>query len=292
MGVAAFLAFALFGWMNSGLTGGARIAGWVGCIATIGLALTLGSRLRRYGTRLGARDAAEALRRDARAPVVFLRSFADDETRFRASWKRGQRAAYARTYEEVLTAILQPYLGPVIAIGDPQDKLRDLGAARMYLTDDEWQEGLLDLLANAQLVIVHAGESKGVLWEIAQVVERIPPERVLLSLPRAGSYGIDRDRYAAFRSATARIFPKPLPEELAEAELLYFDEDWTPRPLMKHEFAARRMRPLDTSPRERAISALAPTFEERPGVFWARMVVLVIVGIGSVWMVNVLLSSR
>jgi hypothetical protein len=288
LAAAAFVGISLAFWINSGLTGGARAVGWVGAAAVLSLVVWLGRRSHRYGRRLGARDATEALRRDPRPPVVLLRSFADDETRFRPSFKRGEwtGAVPARTYEEMLASILQPSLGPVVAIGDPRDRLPDLGAARMYLPNEEWQGAVLDLLQRAQLVIVHAGDTEGLLWETARVVELVPPDKVLLSLPRAPRHGVDRARYASFRAASSSTFPRPLPEEIADAELVCFEADWTPRLLTRSEFKSRRRVRFHHRPREQAISALAQTFEDKPFLYWYRVVILVIAGIAFLWILT------
>ena len=42
-------------------------------------------------------------------------------------------------------------VGPVLAIGRPGEKLAHLGAARLYVSDDDWQNVAHRLMASAQL---------------------------------------------------------------------------------------------------------------------------------------------
>ena len=83
-----------------------------------------------------ALSADEALRRDARAPVVYLRAFTDDgQMAVRGHHWQDRvigKAASALTLtspEQELAFILQR-VGPVIAIGKPGERLPELGAAR------------------------------------------------------------------------------------------------------------------------------------------------------------------
>jgi hypothetical protein len=95
------------------------------------------------------------------------------------------RERFERTYEERLARALNK-AGPFVAVGDPTERLPLLGAARVYADDSQWVETVDDLTARAGMIVIHAGESRGVAWEVRHVIDLDDPERVILSLPLQG----------------------------------------------------------------------------------------------------------
>jgi hypothetical protein len=95
--------------------------------------------------------AEETVANDDRPPIVYLRSFADDD----------QIAAD----EEALAAIMDE-AGPFVAVGRPGDTLPPLGASRFYLPGKDWQGFVSQLLDDAALVLIMAGRTEGLGWEI------------------------------------------------------------------------------------------------------------------------------
>ena len=88
------------------------------------------------------------------------------------------------SFEEVVTDHLWGY-GPVLAIGDPQTKGKTapLGAARDYATDSDWQDRVMELMQQASMVVVIAGQTKGLVWEIETVVSQGFLSKLVLLLP-------------------------------------------------------------------------------------------------------------
>lgn len=114
---------------------------------------------------------------DARAPILFLRAFSQDDTRLKsrlrdpfAKWPGavGRR----RTLDEILLEHASPY-GPVIAIGDPRDTIPPLGAARVFVAggDDDWQGVVRDLTAASGAVVICPNDSEGVTWELELIAQ-------------------------------------------------------------------------------------------------------------------------
>jgi TM2 domain-containing membrane protein YozV len=128
--------------------------------------------------------------RDPRPPVLYLRSFRDDDD---AHIDDGGSRAVGLTMElvrppspeEELAELLARF-GPVVAIGKPGEPLPELGAARLYVPHDRWQRKVLDLMAAAGLVVVRVGTSPGVLWEIEQALRDVPRQRLVLVLMGQG----------------------------------------------------------------------------------------------------------
>ena len=106
-----------------------------------------------------------------RQPVVYLRSFDDDQTAARLSG--------GRTEEEHLAAMLY-HIGPFIAVGRPGEVLPEVGAKRLYANDSEWQGVVEQLIGSARLVVIRTGATTGLHWEIERAVQILAPERLLL----------------------------------------------------------------------------------------------------------------
>jgi hypothetical protein len=129
--------------------------------------------LRRYARRHSLVSAAAAMLADPRKPVVFLRSFSDDQISLsNAKMRRLLRfvdpGGVVGTLEELLVSEYAD-AGPVIAIGKPSDDLPPLGAARRYCQGTEWQEIVRSLMQASALIVVGVGRSAGLAWEIATI---------------------------------------------------------------------------------------------------------------------------
>ncbi len=147
-------------------------------------------RMWRRSQRHEASDAEEAMARDSRPPVLYLRSFRDDGTAVLddggAAWiGRLIGAIGPQTPEQELSEILGA-LGPLVAIGKPGEPLPELGAARLYVPHDQWQRKVIELMHQASLVVVRVGSSAGVLWEIETALAEIPRQRLVFTVLGAG----------------------------------------------------------------------------------------------------------
>lgn len=153
----------------------------------VALALGLivyGAAVLRRGWRYEAASADEAMRLDARPPVIYLRSFSEDGAMSLINTDRVSRwmgSVSATSAEQELAFILRR-IGPVIAIGKPGEPLPELGAARLYVDHQHWQQTVIALLQRAALVALRVGVSAGVQWEIEQTLANVPRQRVIFLL--------------------------------------------------------------------------------------------------------------
>lgn len=139
---------------------------------------------KRFGKRLTAPTATERLEDDPRPPVLYLRSFDEDKVRIRATWSaRGVidrlSPVRRRRFEEILATTLD-VVGPVVAISPPSTKLPPLGAARVTLSNDSWQEQVESWGRQAQIVVLGGTPDSvraGYQWELEFV------EAIMHSLP-------------------------------------------------------------------------------------------------------------
>src|SRR5688572_16943476 len=196
---------------------------------SVGLTLSLWGMLSlMHRRRFRAKLAHEVVQVDQRAPVVYLRSFKDDQVASMVTIMGGGIRFMSYVTEEEQLAEAMNKVGPFLAIGQPgepildlrdlrrnpnrteaqkkrakalawlklvlnigpaalwvprEEIVPDLGAARMYVSDDAWQDRVKELLSQAQLVVLRAGETDNLLWEIQTVASTVRPERIVFLLP-------------------------------------------------------------------------------------------------------------
>jgi hypothetical protein len=173
-----------------------------------------------YGRRLRSKSGTEAMADDPRPPVVYFRSFEDDD---RPAYE-GLAAAFSpfrwgRTQEEEIVQSLQG-LGPVVAIGNPKESTPLAGAARLYIRHEDWRAVAHQLLEEAALVVYRQGLTPGLVWEIGRGRQVLQPHRVLLVI-------LDIANYDSFRQILWPIFELPPRKEL-RVPLITFDSAWKP----------------------------------------------------------------
>jgi hypothetical protein len=132
--------------------------------------------------RAASIQAARAL--DPRPPVLYLRSFEDDEqgTRFPADPMHSYAALFVLfetvTEEEQLERCFREQ-GPVIAVNQPNGASGP-GFARAELPEHEWRTRVTELIAASALVVARAGFGDGLLWELQTVAKAVPPSQLIL----------------------------------------------------------------------------------------------------------------
>lgn len=130
-------------------------------------------------------DARELLAADPRPPILLLRSFADDNRQISVALDFEWMAQGGRTFEEVLASQLDRY-GPVVAIGKPGEIVPSAGAAREYLADDAWQARVEELVAASAAIVVIAGKTPFLRWELARIESLGALSKMLLVIPAEG----------------------------------------------------------------------------------------------------------
>lgn len=217
----------------------------------------------RYVFHIGKKIAAKTPEEipDARNPVLYLRSFIDDEVTARVvekdslaqmsgkSWFAflvpgvSNNLTLSVTTEEEMLAKELNRIGPCVAVGDPGEMLPKLGMARRYFDNDKWETGVQQLMARAELVVMRAGLTDGFLRELEMAVRFLKPKKLLILLPfdtKSQQTGApnEQDWYTKFRETANKILPKELPTfsggKMSGASLsgiIWFESDWTPKTL-------------------------------------------------------------
>ena len=270
-------------------------------------------KLQIIGPRMRELDALTLLERDYRPPVLYLRSFGDDDL------PDVTLSTWASTYEMQLCQVLRD-IGPVVAIGRPGEAFPERGAARFYVSNDEWRDAVKYFLAHSAAVVFIVGKSDGVLWEIETALKQISPEKLLFFFP----YGLKKERrntwlayrrlirnysfqpdvvkemeqdqherYQLFRQNITTFWPYELPAALEDAAFLTFLPDGKAQPLKTKRAPLitrasdrlkininfqRTLRPFLERHLKRQI---APSFTERIFATRRNMIILLVLMIGS-----------
>jgi hypothetical protein len=205
------------------------------------------------------KQALEAAARAPAAPVLYLRSFEDDG--------HAARRYGSLTEEEQLAKALA-WVGPLVAVGRPGESLPHVGAQRIYLADDEWQQRVAELIPQSRLVVLRTGSTAGFRWEVERAVSSLSPHQLLLVAD-------DRRELRAVLDAIARHAGHAAKRSwlvgwsIASVRgLVMFGPDWTPRRLWLPLGLWRSTGP-DEPLVARFTLALRPLFE-RLGVAYQR----------------------
>jgi hypothetical protein len=200
-------------------------------------AMYFGLALWRRGRKLAAIDAHAAMLRDRRDPILYLRSFQDDPRTMPTDWDFVVRTGYGRAgrrrqqgpiarliarmltpapemrggrLEEKLKAVVAP-IGPFVAIGAPGEPLPQLGAARAYFTNDTWQSEVIEWMNMAQLIVVVAGPTHSLRWELDTILNRNAWAKLLILMPPS----TQDDNTAAWCNLVAALQDRPCRDALA-----------------------------------------------------------------------------
>ncbi|WP_447985835.1 hypothetical protein [Nitrospira sp. Nam74] len=178
-------------------------------------------------------SADSLLAADQRQPILFLRSFSDDP---KQNYNTSQKALLDFSLETRLATHFY-HFGPFIAIGSPSesdsswrwnrctrawDKGETLplpGAARVLLSDDQWQLRVQDWINASSVIIMYSGATEWVNWELRKVVESGRTGSLILMFPEIKAWRPSRrNRDIATRVERIRAVFRDTPwsEELME----------------------------------------------------------------------------
>lgn len=152
---------------------GSSVARW-GLMAVIGVAtMVLAPAVMTRAKRTLAQTWSIRFGRDSSPEdTLFLRSFNDDAMRFRAmdphvGMMGALRGSTAR-FEELVAAFTARNSN-LIAIGKPGESLPRLGATRTYVSNDEWQDAVEQTARRVDSIVLIAGTTDGLRWELSHL---------------------------------------------------------------------------------------------------------------------------
>jgi hypothetical protein len=156
------------------------------------------------GRQYAAQASAEGILTEANQHLLYLRPFRSDETTRKQIF--GPRLT--TTEEEQLADVLRPF-GELVAIGRPGEGLPTPGAARFYVSDEEWKEVVKRQMQATRLVVIRAGIGENVLWELTQAVRTVEPQKLLVLVLE-----MKAEDYESFRTNANPILGVSLPERM------------------------------------------------------------------------------
>ena len=134
------------------------------------------------------------------------------------------------------------------------------GAARIYVSDEEWKEVVRLGMQAARLVIIRAGGGENLLWELRQAMETLKPEKLLIL-----ALGMNVKDDQSFRTKADLLLNVSLPEGAGTMQrfdqvsgFIGFAADWKPSffPLQAPYFRTSLFKPY----RSLFMFALKPVF--------------------------------
>jgi len=144
---------------------------------------TAGMTLRRRASRLLLPNATQLLAADIRRPVLFIRSFQDDQlTVPRTEDSKYSFLNVSLPLEEAIADKLHGF-GPLVAIGRPDDEYPNVGASRFYFSNEEWQGEVSELIQESSLIAMLAGGTKGLQWELEHIVANGFEKKLIILFP-------------------------------------------------------------------------------------------------------------
>lgn len=208
------------------------------------------------GRKMRAPRALDILSSGNQPPVVLLRCFDDDDL-MDPTFPASTFDITPGRYEEHLVKALRP-IGLAVALGRPGESEPELGAARLYVENEHWQEAIEYLLEKSGAVVAIVGKSQSLWWEIEQALHGVPPFKLLFFFPfpvakkvrdsylraiilqnpvtgrwlrrsAAPEMEAERERrYQSFRERFGPAFKGSLPATLGSARFLHLGSDGHP----------------------------------------------------------------
>ncbi|MFJ6676747.1 hypothetical protein ACIQMJ_37080 [Actinosynnema sp. NPDC091369] len=160
---------------------------------------------------------------------LYLRTFDEDHRlsgvqRF-SPIKRALRSLFIveMSEEELLIDALSRMDATMVTVGKPGEVVPHIGAWRVYLPLEDWQAPVRRFMRGARHVVLVLGWGAGTLWELAEAMRVLPPERLVLVVT------MGREEYERFRveaAGTVRAHAARHPRDDGE--------EWTPPALPAH----------------------------------------------------------
>jgi hypothetical protein len=180
-------------------------------------------------------DAVQLMRKDRRRPILFLRSFKDDNmfsfkipVHDKTGWWMLSLLFIEKPFEESIVTCFSK-TGPVVAIGRPGEWLPPTGAAREYVHDALWQRRVSELMKQSKYIMITCGTTEGLLWEMQELVRLNIPRKIVIIFPPVSKKDLEQ-RWTMFRTIARQAGIRSLPHKLDDHAVFgVFSLQWTMR---------------------------------------------------------------
>lgn len=138
--------------------------------------------------------------------VLYLRGFETDDYSSESKQYKNLKDS-SRFSEYYFTRVLQSKT-TVCAVGMPKEVDAPIGAQRVYLNDETWQEDVLDLMRSAKEIYILVNDRPSCIWEICQSLSMV--DKTIFLVDDRAKY--DKVRQLGYEHGI--VFPEiPLPAE-------------------------------------------------------------------------------
>jgi len=189
----------------------------------VGLAARTGAR------RLMISSIRESQEYDQRPPILFLRSFRDDQValsppRIPLVGRLVNLFQRKGSLDIILLEEGTAY-GPVVAIGQPGEPLPPYGASRDYFHGGDWKGVVSKLADESRCIVICLDPTAGVMWELNHILSRGHGPKTLF-LMNPGSREVEKNK-ALVKVVTSWMPNRPRELLLSHEESVigfFFDE--------------------------------------------------------------------
>ena len=102
--------------------------------------------------------------------ILYLRGFSSDDYTTTYQDLAKKKRFHFKFSEGDFIYFLRQYM-PVFAVGMTKELESPLGAERIYLNDKTWREEVMELMQEAQLIVISLNDSSSCIWEIQQAYQ-------------------------------------------------------------------------------------------------------------------------
>lgn len=127
-------------------------------------------------------DADSLLAVDKRRPILFLRPFSDDQ-KLKYLPPRNLVKMFIDFSLETRLSNHFTRFGPFVAAGVSGETVPVRGAARVILSNQEWLPRVTDWMNEASVIVMYAGMTNWVNWELAKIIETGNILKLILIIP-------------------------------------------------------------------------------------------------------------
>ena len=111
--------------------------------------------------------------------ILYLRSFrSEDEGKFDPASSDGRSAACLCDWrspvplDAFIASEALRWIGPVVGLGDPADRVPPTGAVRVYLDHHDWQDELGRLADRSAAIVMTPSSTQALRWELRHIYEK------------------------------------------------------------------------------------------------------------------------
>lgn len=135
----------------------------------------LANVVRRSARSRAVSSLTELLASDNRPPILFLRAFRDDQVtlptpRYDPLGKL-LNSGFPKEHFEHLLLLEGTRFGPVVALGNPNDRYPPYGVSRGYFEHKDWKGAVSDLAQKSAAIVLCFDETDSVLWELEHIIQ-------------------------------------------------------------------------------------------------------------------------